>query len=82
MKNISLNRIGEFSLLKRLEKNLSLKRTAGDVVVGIGDDAFAAKFPAGKLLVVTKDMLVEDIHFRRSWIKPEDLGYKSMAVNL
>jgi len=78
-----LDNVGEYGLLKRLEKKLvSRSLPKGRVIVGIGDDAFAAILSKNKVLVVTKDMLVEDIHFRRRWIKPEDLGYKSMVVNL
>jgi thiamine-monophosphate kinase len=83
MKKVSLAQIGEFSLLKRLENKLNLKSLAGsEILVGIGDDAFAAKFTAGKVLVVTNDVLVENIHFRRSWMLPHELGYKALAVNL
>ena len=34
------------------------------------------------LMVVTTDLLVEDIHFLRDRITPEQLGRKSLAVNL
>ncbi len=45
----------------------------------IGDDCAYLK----KLgLVVTQDSLVENIHFRRDWITPYQLGFKSMAVNI
>ena len=33
-------------------------------------------------IVVTQDSLVEDIHFKREWYSPEELGYKSVAVNI
>ena len=83
MKIISLAQIGEFSLLKRLENKLNLKMSAGSgILIGIGDDAFAAKFTASKVLVVTNDVLVENIHFRRNWMLPHELGYKALAVNL
>ena len=45
---------------------------------GIADDA--AVFGDG--FVVTQDMLVEDVHFRRAWTSWRDLGYKAAAVNL
>jgi len=50
---------------------------------GIGDDA-AVLHPRGarEYLVITTDMLLEDIDFTRSWMTPAQLGHKSLAVNL
>lgn len=33
-------------------------------------------------IVITQDSLVEDIHFKRDWISPFQLGYKSVMVNI
>jgi thiamine-monophosphate kinase len=33
-------------------------------------------------VVATADALVEEIHFRRDWTGPEDLGWKALAVNV
>lgn len=33
-------------------------------------------------IVVSQDSLVEDVHFKRSWCTPSQLGYKSIAVNI
>lgn len=33
-------------------------------------------------IVITQDSLVEDIHFKREWITPYQLGYKSVSVNI
>ena len=51
-------------------------------MIGPGDDTFVAKLPPGLLLAATKDLLVENVHFRLDWITPEQLGYKAMAENL
>ena len=32
--------------------------------------------------VVTTDSLVEDVHFRRAWTTPQDIGHRALAVNL
>lgn len=48
---------------------------------GIGDDCAVIPTDNSNLLVTT-DMLVEDIHFICKNISPEQLGYKSLAVNL
>ncbi len=50
---------------------------------GIGDDA-AVILPgkAREYWVVTTDLLLENIDFRRDWTTPGELGHKSLAVNL
>lgn len=45
----------------------------------IGDDCAYLK---DLNIVVTQDSLVEDIHFKREFITPFQLGYKSIMVNL
>jgi thiamine-monophosphate kinase len=56
-------------------------RRAG-VKIGIGDDAAVVRCPDGTDLVLKTDMIVENIHFTRKTSRPEDWGYKAMAVNL
>lgn len=50
------------------------------VFLGPGDDA--AIFSSDKRLVVTTDAVVENVHFRRDWATPEQIGHKALAVNL
>lgn len=45
----------------------------------IGDDC---AFLEDLGIVITQDSLVEDIHFKRDFSTPFELGYKSIAVNL
>ena len=63
-----------------------IRRLFGHLVpedtVGIGDDGAVIPLGGGRSLVVTADMLVEDVHFVRELISPDDLGRKSLAVNL
>ena len=55
---------------------------APGLLEGIGDDCaiFTGSGPHNWL--VTTDMLVESVHFDRSWHPPDLLGRKSIAVNL
>ncbi len=48
----------------------------------IGDDAAVVPVTENKNYVVTKDLLVEDIHFRTEYFRPEDLAHKGLHVNL
>lgn len=50
--------------------------------VSIGDDAAAIPLPDGNLLLVTTDLLMEDVHFRLSWGDLPALGWKALAQNL
>ena len=45
----------------------------------IGDDCAFLKDVG---IVVSQDTLVEDVHFRLSWMTPKELGIKSMLVNI
>ena len=49
---------------------------------GIGDDAAVFKSLAGNDVVVSTDLLVEDIDFRRDTTRPDLLGHKALAVSL
>jgi thiamine-monophosphate kinase len=55
---------------------------AEGVTVGIGDDCAVLEPTPGRRLLATTDLLLEDIHFRRRYAGPGDLGWKSLAVNL
>jgi thiamine-monophosphate kinase len=48
------------------------------VLVGPGDDA--AVLEGG--IVLSTDMSVEDVHFRRDWLSPEEIGYRAAAAAL
>lgn len=75
-----LRDLGEFGLIERLAQQVS--RTADSVALGIGDDAAVVDLPAGHQLVATLDTLLEDVHFRKEWTTPEDLGWKALAVSV
>jgi thiamine-monophosphate kinase len=80
----TLAALGEFGLIKRLRRTLAVggaAPAAGRVTLGIGDDAALLGLPSGTELVATIDALIEEVHFRRDWSKPEDLGWKALAVN-
>jgi thiamine-monophosphate kinase len=55
---------------------------SSSLVIGIGDDAAVFRSTAGKETVITADLLVEDIDFRRTTTPPYLLGHKSLSVSL
>jgi thiamine-monophosphate kinase len=65
-----------------LVRSLTEARARPGVQVGIGDDCAVLEFPGGGVLLATTDLLLENVHFRRAWAAPADIGWKAMAVNL
>lgn len=51
-------------------------------IVGIGDDCAVLPLTEGESLVVTTDMLNEEVHFLREATSARELGAKALAVNL
>ena len=47
-----------------------------EVVVGPGDDAAVIE---GGRLVLSCDLAVEGVHFRRDWLSPREIGYRAAA---
>lgn len=72
--------MGEFDLIKRyFSQHKRLKRE--DILQSVGDDCAVLAVPHGYTLAVTTDTLVVGTHFLPT-ISPQDLAYKSVAVNL
>ena len=72
---------GEFGFLERLSQRHS-GVTPSNLDVGNGDDAAVFRTGTGSSTVVSTDLIVEGIHFKREWSCPFDIGWKSAAVNL
>jgi thiamine-monophosphate kinase len=54
----------------------------GERALGIGDDGAVVGLPRGDNLVVSVDAAVEDVHFRRRWLTPREVGYRAAASAL
>ena len=67
----------EFALIDRISR---LFTTPEGVRVGVGDDC--AVLDPGRFDLVTVDTLVEEVHFRKDWSTPEEIGWRSLAANL
>lgn len=79
MKRTELNELGEFGLIKEIQKKAALNHP--DSLKGIGDDA-AIIDVGDKVKVVSTDMLLEGIHFDLSYVPIKHLGYKAVVVNI
>ena len=72
--------IGEDDLVRRIRALAAVDREG--VVVGIGDDCAVLGPTPGEQLIATTDLLIEDVHFRRRYAAPADVGWKALAVNI
>jgi len=78
-----LKDITEKGLLTYLKKYIpKYNKPSHDIIVNIGDDCFIGKIPQNRYIVITSDVLVEDVHFSFRWCTPEALGYKLLAANI
>jgi len=73
--------LGEMGLIERILSGFREPK-ADRVIVGPGDDAAVIELDGMTRIVLTTDMLVEDVHFRLDWSYPEALGFKAVAANL
>lgn len=54
----------------------------GPLARGVGGDCAELDVPTGSRLVVSTDTSVEDVHFRRQWLSPREIGYRATAAAL
>jgi thiamine-monophosphate kinase len=52
------------------------------LVRGIGDDCAILRPPAGSELLITTDLCLEDVHFRRQWHPAASVGHRCLARGL
>lgn len=71
--------MSEYEIIRRIFDDRRIDR--GDVATGIGDDGAVVRIPDECDLVTVIDTLVAGVHFPPE-TRPEDVGYKALAVNL
>lgn len=77
---MKLKEIGEFGFIDQIRSKFADIGTKG--IFGIGDDCAIIDANEREDWLVSTDLLIEDIHFIKNAITPEQLGYKSLAVNI
>ncbi|MDE6160401.1 MAG: thiamine-phosphate kinase, partial [Muribaculaceae bacterium] len=78
MSQTEISSLGEFGLIDRLTDGL--KSGQPSTVVSVGDDAAVLSYPDTEILVTT-DMLLENVHFDLTYVPLKHLGYKAAVVN-
>lgn len=71
--------VGEDVLIKKFSR---IYKRSKRIIVGIGDDAAIIKASRNKLLVITTDMLVENVHFLVEKTTPYKIGWKAIGTAL
>lgn len=69
--------MNEFEIIANLTRDLPANE---HVVLGPGDDTAVLRVDGNA--VVSTDILVENVHFKRAWSTPEQVGRKVVAVNV
>lgn len=77
---MNLREIGEFGFIEELKKIYQSNNF--DIIKGIGDDCAVFINEKNTAVLLTTDMLVENVHFEISTLSPKELGFKSLSVNL
>jgi thiamine-monophosphate kinase len=76
-----ITELGEFGLIDHLTKQI--KHHHAETIKGVGDDTAVIGNEDGKsFTLLTKDLLVEGVHFNMMYTPLKHLGYKSITVNL
>jgi len=74
-----ISSLGEFGLIKHLTDKL--EHVNASTLRGVGDDAAVMHYESGNDVLVTTDLLLENVHFDLTYVPLKHLGYKSAVVN-
>ncbi len=74
-----ISSLGEFGLIDRLTEAITPVNEA--TALGVGDDCAILHYDGDKDILVTTDLLLENVHFDLTYVPLKHLGYKSAIVN-
>ncbi len=74
----TLRDIGETAFIERVLKHLG---TRADVIAGPGDDCAVVRV-GDRILLITCDLSMEGVHFRRGAVSPREIGWKAATSGL
>jgi thiamine-monophosphate kinase len=74
-----ISSLGEFGLIDRIKSQFSLRNPSS--IVGIGDDAAVIE-SGNEMILLSKDIFIEGIHFDLAYMPLQHLGYKAISANV
>lgn len=78
-KQTEISQLGEFGLIDRLTDAITPVNDSTDL--GVGDDCAVLHYDGDRDVLVTTDLLLENVHFDLTYVPLKHLGYKSAIVN-
>ncbi|MBF0504054.1 MAG: thiamine-phosphate kinase [Candidatus Omnitrophica bacterium] len=75
---MKISQLGEFGLIDTLKKLTPVSKA---VIKGIGDDAAVLPYTKDKYLLLTTDMLAQNVHFT-CCMPPRSIGHKALACSI
>jgi thiamine-monophosphate kinase len=81
---VKVKEIGEFGLIDRLNKMVAdakINKTSPNLILGIGDDA-AVWQGDNTVQLATVDTMIQGVHFTLDIATWQEVGWKSLAINL
>lgn len=82
MKIKTIEKLGEFGLIDYIKKHNTKPTNRHNIFLDIGDDCFSFNSHTNSKYIVTTDILIENIHFKREWATPQQIGQKAIEVNV
>ena len=79
-KRTEISSVGEFGLIERLTKEITLTNKESNT--GAGDDAAILQFSNDEEVLVSTDLFMEGIHFDLTYFPLRHLGYKAVVANI
>ncbi len=76
---MEISELGEFGLIDRLTADMPAVNDS--TVRAVGDDCAVLRYPADTDVLVTTDLLLENVHFDLTYVPLKHLGYKAAVVN-
>lgn len=72
----------EFDMVRRIVAATDRVSDPPELRVGPGDDAAVLELEPGEKVVLSCDMALEEVHFRRAWLRWETVGWRATAASL
>ena len=82
MKTKTITDLGEFGLIEFIKKHNTKPKKHHNIYLDIGDDCFSFNPHKDSKYIVTTDILIENIHFKKEWATAKQIGQKAIEVNV